>query len=124
MYSLVFDPNFKAPDGTTGADVPKDWREITEKEFAQGQFRIFTWVKGIENRFNGTLFWFYDGTGVAICTDYWGGKVKYYAFGCDHKYVELLPEECKIRGIEHLGRCYHVDECQKCKRISTRDSSD
>lgn len=124
MYNLVFDHNYKAPDGTVDGMLPNDWREISEREFAQGQFRIFGRVKGIENRFNATLFWFYDGTGVAITTEYWQGRVKYYAFGCDHKYVELTPEESKLRGIEHFGRCYHVDECSTCKKISTRDSSD
>jgi hypothetical protein len=124
MYNLVFDHTLKAPDGSIDGMLPNDWREISEKEFAQGQFRIFSRVKNIESRFNGTLFWFYDNTGVAIVTEYWQGKVKYYAFGCDHKYVELTPEECGLRSIEHFGRCYHVEECSNCKRISTRDSSD
>lgn len=44
--------------------------------------------------------------------------------GCVHEFSELSQKECAERGIQHFGRCWHVYECSRCKRISAADSSD
>lgn len=49
---------------------------------------------------------------------------KYYLIGCDHSYKELSYIECKEKGIPHYGRCWHVNECEHCGKISSVDSSD
>lgn len=140
METLVYKPDLKAPDGTTYNDYPLGWKEITEKEFAQSKFWVYrsTMVESrqmyhktpeghndVVKGFTGAvLYWFHDKTGVAMSHDYWGGKIHYYVFGCDHKYTELSQDECGKRGIYHAGRCYHVSECKVCGTISAHDSSD
>lgn len=49
---------------------------------------------------------------------------RYYLIGCDHSFNELSYYECKERGIPHYGKCWHVHECVKCKKIESADSSD
>jgi hypothetical protein len=44
--------------------------------------------------------------------------------GCDHEWRELGRAECKDRGINHRGRCYHVYMCQGCGEVEAHDSSD
>jgi hypothetical protein len=117
--------------------APEGWREITEKEFAQSLFFSYAPDKTDHRQIfyiNGKpidgpcisafLYYFYDGTGVALSNDFWGGKVHYYHFGCEHNYVEISVQECQKRGIFHAGNCYHVSECSKCGRIDSVDSSD
>ncbi len=41
-----------------------------------------------------------------------------------HEYRELSREECKVRGIYHGGRCYHVEACGHCGHVYAYDSSD
>lgn len=119
-----------SPDGTGYNDFPKEWREITEKEFAQSMFfhhspehyESRTILRKNDKPLSAKLFWFYDGTGIGICNDFWGGRVSYYAFGCEHDYSELSVKTCQERGILHMGSCYHVQECSKCKHINAFDS--
>lgn len=118
-------------------EAPRGWREISEKEFAQGMFFSYNpeyretrqmhrpkggnhWGKMLA----ATLFFFWDGTGVAMGHDYWKGKVIYYAFGCHHTYRELSFDQCRERGLQHMGRCWHVNECTTCGQIWSYDSSD
>lgn len=116
-------------------DLPPGWRELTEEEFAKSQFgryspnyfgykQIFTTENGQQKFLPIHWLSYVDGTGLAIHTDYWKGKVRYFFFGCDHDYKGLSQQECRERGIYHAGRCYHVAECQKCKFINAVDSSD
>lgn len=128
-----------APDGTTYNDLPKGWRSISEKEFVQGKFLSYS-PELVEHRqmwsdpddpnrhmkavITATLYWFFDGTGIAISSDWWAGKLQFYAFGCEHSYRELSQEECHNRNIYSGGQCYHVSECAKCKHINAVDSSD
>lgn len=141
MLHKLIDSKDKAPDGTDYHDPPIGLRRITEADFTQSNFfmyypvsiewrQIFVNSKDdlTANR-NGKMidmqmYWFHDGTGIAIHNDYWGKKVEYFAFGCDHKYLELSQEECRKRGITHHGHCYHVQECDKCHHIESYDSSD
>jgi hypothetical protein len=131
-------------------EAPPGWREITPKELAQSnygtympdsiEFRQFilpedkdadrATVQGVN------LLRFYDGTGIAIVTNFWGGQrygndgwkkeqhVRFFAFGCDHEYKELSYAECQEQGIRHEGMCWHVNKCQKCGHVESRDSSD
>lgn len=121
-----------APDGTGYNEAPQKWRSITEEEFAKSLFFQYN-PELIEDRailqddkpaLMAKLFWFHDDTGIGMVNDFWGGKVQYFAFGCDHDYKELSAKECVKRGIYHGGQCYHVTECAKCKRINAVDSSD
>lgn len=122
------------------SDSPSpNFKEITEKEFAQSKFFSYgadrteyrqilpdrlPW-KGEKYALSVTLYYLYDGTGYGISSDYWQGKVRYFRFAaCEHEYKELSQQECRKRGLYHAGRCYHVSECVKCGRINAVDSSD
>lgn len=139
MDKIVFSDE-KAPDGTDYNDPPIGLRRISEKEFAKSQFWVSS-ARAIEHRqihvrsktdlVNGRgamipliMFWFDDRTGIAMHSDYWGGKVEYFAFGCEHSYRELSRDEAGEHGYRHFGSCYHVMECTKCKHIVAFDSSD
>lgn len=98
-----------APDGTGYNDPPFNFKPLTEEQFAQSGFRsqgiaaiefrqMFVNGKMVEAR----LFWFADGTGVAISSDYWKGKVQYFSFGCNHHF------ESKTLG---ANRKQHCDKC-------------
>lgn len=121
-------------------DFPPNWREIGEKEFAQSHFFTYT-PKFVEYRqmlerderglmkiagkcVSAFLYLYDDGVGYAIQSDYWGGKVHYYRFGCDHSYRAISSDECRNRNIYHGGKCFHVSECTKCGYIHAVDSSD
>lgn len=43
---------------------------------------------------------------------------------CEHDMREVGSAECKKRGIEHWGMCWHVYECKTCGNIKAYDSSD
>ena len=110
---------------------PRNWREISEKDFARSKFfsispnfknfQQFTINKTV---YNATIHLYSDGTGFSIVADYWNGKVRYFAVGCAHKWRELDQETCKERNILHFGKCYHVQECQACGWIENYDSGD
>lgn len=129
--------------------LPENWRRITEKEFVQGQWRLYSHSatqvftqfnrrdyqdRKISDRvgdpdtgdvpYDAHCWIFYDGTGVALSTYYWRGKLFYFAFGCEHETRELSRDECYNRGIYHGGRCYHVTECVKCGHVEGVDTSD
>lgn len=82
------------------------------------------------------LFYFWDGTGVACEMDYWGYKhewvgkgknkkyvrtptehVRWYAFGCEHEYVEFERPRPPFSGI-------HKERCKKCGNVWVYDTSD
>lgn len=119
-------------------DNPPGWRQITEKEFVQGHFFRSSPAKvefrqlrdpGVKSE-RGTalrdarLFFFHDGTGVAMMEDFWAGKIHYFAFGCDHKYREVYGEEAANLGLRPTGRCDHALHCDKCGHGMVVDSSD
>jgi hypothetical protein len=42
---------------------------------------------------------------------------------CLHKMKELSQDECRKRGIQHWGMCWHVYECVYCGTTKSYDSS-
>jgi len=49
---------------------------------------------------------------------------RFFWFGpCRHAWRELTQKEAHEKGIIHHGMCYHVEECVKCEKIWTYDSS-
>jgi len=100
IYTLSYESNAEAPDGTAYNDLPFNWKGMTEDEFAKSGFITGGWSrvefrqmypKTFEGKRDNTakmiearLFWMNDDTGVAIVSDYWKGKVAYYKFGCLH----------------------------------------
>jgi len=136
MMKLVYADKKDFPEITGSIhpnDFPEGWREISSEEFARCQFFTYS-PTHIEYRqmqdddhrtsTSAKLFHFADGTGVAMSSDFWGKKVIYYKFGCDHKYVELSRSESESSGIQHRGMCWHVYRCAKCENIMSTDSSD
>lgn len=121
-------------------DFPPGWAEISMKELVQATpFSTYQPVYiehrqmirnkdesplNINKMVEASLYFYHDGTGIGIVCDYWGEKVTYYRFGCQHTYQEISTEECRKRGIYHGGRCYHVSVCTKCGQINAVDSSD
>jgi hypothetical protein len=102
-------------------ELPPNFKEITEQEFAQSKF--FTYMpEKTEYRqvnINGKhtdlrMFWMYDNTGYAIVSNYWDGKVIYYSFAkCEHIFDEKT-----------VGKCLTEYTCKKCGYRETIDSSD
>jgi len=129
----------KVPDGFLAKygkdhELPPNFREITEKEFAQSKFFVyfpefweyrqitkkedfekFKW--GNEQRshvFSLRMAYFFDGTGVALEHDYWAGKVRYFAFAvCEHN----------ERTQRNVGNCLNEYTCAACGYVETIDSS-
>jgi len=100
------------------------WREITECEFTRSGFFnvpiVATQYKQVmlpSEQEKGSrsirAFLFQDGAGVAMSQDYWQGKIRYFAFGCQHEFKE-----------ETIGRCLHQHTCIKCGFVQIIDSSD
>lgn len=120
-------------------DLPPNWREITEAEFVKGkffsqspektEFRQLTKadIKSEKDTplVNAHLYFFHDGTGVALMDDHWAGKLRYFAFGCDHKYREVHGKELQELGFQGgLFACEHAYYCDKCSDKMVVDSSD
>lgn len=103
MLDALVPVNEEAPDGTGYNDPPENLKELTEEEFAQSGFHGAR-ISHMEFRqmllnadltpgklmggkvCQARLFWFDDGTGVAISSDYWKGKIRYFSFGCNHSF--------------------------------------
>ena len=122
-------------------------KEITEKDFARSTFFSYTpeyigyrqissesmLAAGLtpDKTQNGRptitrcqFYVFYNGTGIGMSHDYWGGKVRYFSFAvCDHVYRD--PNETDFaNGCPRPARCFHVSVCTKCDFVSVVDSSD
>lgn len=119
------------PEGYKYNEAPEGWREISQGEFAQSWFFIYAFdsvdYKQILYYADGTriegpmipaiLFnRESDNTGIAMVHDFWGGVVKYYAYGCDHKFDEIAPSQ--------PWACWHTYKCKKCGHTKSHDSSD
>lgn len=119
MYEVVRSEK-ESPDGTGYNDPPVNLKEITEKEFAQSQFHSYSPAL-IEYRqmilmqdlspgklkngrmISAHLYWFGDDTGVAIASDHYHGKIRYFSFGCNHSLGQATYRP---------GATY---TCKKCK---------
>jgi hypothetical protein len=125
--------------------APKGWRKLTEEEFAKSMFFTYSPIalgydqllrdadgkrfldeKGREApAMSVKLFLMHDGTGFAMAHDFWGGKVSYYKFGCDHKYHEYGRDEAKEKGYPFTGgNCCHNQVCTVCGDFRFYDSGD
>ncbi len=121
-------------------DLPPNWQELTEKEFAQSEFFTYgpeftdfrqvilpskRYPKGVYTDLH--LYFFHLNRGFALWHDYWEGKVHYARFAlCVHEWQEMSQAWCAKQKppIYHGGRCYHVSRCKKCGVINAVDSSD
>jgi len=140
---------------------PFNFREVDEEYIAtKSWFRTYgfryTWYaqifideekeKGLRNQplLGMHFFGLGDGTGIAFYTDYWGKKVRWFAFGCEHSYCSVTQQEfdehnkevtAKFRAGEitqqqyhqqkwTMYRCWHIEKCTKCGNIWQYDSSD
>jgi len=113
-------------------DLPPNFKEISEKEFAQSKFFIYSpqklgfkqvavrgdndpqkeQKKGLES-VDLHLYFFHDGSGFALARDYWKGKVRFFYFElCRHEWETLENR-----------MCYHKARCVKCGYIHEVDSS-
>ena len=137
MYDKIVSSDVKVPVEGGYNDVPPGFRELTEKEFAQSAFFMYSPVgmffrqidpKNIsseEKYFLSVHFYhFHDGRGFGLAHDFWAGKVRYFAYGCSHKYRAVSQKDARARGIAHFGMCYHVYQCEVCGRLKSEDSSD
>lgn len=119
-------------------DFPPNWRKLTEKEFAQSQFFSYspTLVEhrqmlppgglrpGGKPALTARLYFYSDGSGLAMSNDYWKGKVQYFAFAaCVHEYRRPTEAEHEA-GVVRPARCFHVSICDKCHHVHAVDSSD
>lgn len=115
-------------------EYPPGWRKLSEAEFAQSNFfshapDLVEYRQMLKDRspnlrepmpdhaVSAHLQFLWDGTGYAIVNDFWGKKVSFYAFGCDHDYEgdpDYKPD----------GACMHGYRCKKCGHKWVVDSSD
>jgi hypothetical protein len=138
MMKLVYADKDDCPEITGSIhpnDLPVGWRKVSAEEFSRSVFftyspthveyrQMYDKAQANTPMLSAKLFHFWDGTGIAMSSDYWAKEVHYYKFGCDHKYNELSRKESERRGIGHHGMCWHVYECSKCQHIMSTDSSD
>jgi hypothetical protein len=118
-------------DGTGFNEAPIGLREIKEEVFARSQFFVslpthteYRQVIRESQVLALHMFWFQDKTGIAISRDYYAGKIKYFAFGCEHNFIRLFDKECEERNIKLYNNCVSVYKCCNCNYISINDSSD
>ncbi len=129
MLDALVPVNEEAPDGTGYNDPPQNFKELTEEQFAQSGFHgaRITHVEFRQMLVNddmspgklsrgkliqARLFWFDDDTGVAISSDYWKGKVRYFSFGCNHSLLDFNVSNLDVVRQYKQGMTYH---CNKCK---------
>lgn len=123
--------SIQAPPGHYNK-APAGWREITEGEFAQSSFFTYGFT-GIEHRqilnwpepkapmLSAQMYHMHDGTGFAMVNDYWGKKLRYFAFGCVHEWGGELTEAEKA---VQVFNCTTKYKCKKCGYFQQVDSSD
>ena len=140
MYKIVHDSDYKEAVQNEYNVAPEGWREVDEKYIAQ-RFSTYTPIRmehrqiiryadGTEvGKFLGVwMFHQHDGTGWAMEANYWGrghydtpkGDEKhliFYAFGCEHSYVDYEVPSGHRSGI-------HKAKCSKCGNLTSYDTSD
>lgn len=113
-------------DATHYNAAPLGLREITEAEFAQSDYWIYSPVKeefrqimrypeGVEpiKGLQGIrMYWMHDGHGWGMYHDYWAKKIRYFRFGCEHEWTD-----------KKIGNCLHLYTCSKCGKKKEVDSS-
>lgn len=110
---------------------PPNLKEVTELDFARSHFFRYhpdfvEWMQvlpqylpePLRTEQKGMLaiqcYWFFDGTGVALASEWFRGKVRYFTFAvCEHETAE-----------KPSGRMFdHVHQCTKCGFVYVYDSS-
>lgn len=115
-------------------DAPPNFREIDEGDFAHGPFfsqcirrvehRQIVGVAGESGLLGVQLFFFSDATGVGMSTDHRIGRIRFFAFGCDHRYREVHGNELEKLGFRgSLFSHDHALHCDKCGDKKVVDSS-
>lgn len=140
MISKVHISNIQHfPNSGDYNDLPPNWKELTEKEFAQSpfftyspEFMEFRQVRLTPNGpFEGLrMFWLNEKEGYALVRDYWAGKVRYFSFAvCVHEWHGVTRAELAEKWPQHVkrytpGNCCHNSVCLKCGDFRFIDSSD
>lgn len=130
MHVVTCDYTVKAPDGTSFNDAPVGLREVSEFDFCRSNYygsciRLREYRQILSKRLPAniphkygfleiTLHWINDNTGWGMHVDWQSGKVRYFLFGCDHKFVT----------VKKLGNCLRLDKCSNCGVEHEIDSSD
>lgn len=121
---LIYDKDFKAPDGTEFNDMPQGWREVNWAEYSRAlllhppQYRETRQIlrntdgERLERVIFAILEHHSDGTGRAIDTSSKTAP-KFFLFGCDHDFEE-----------KKIGNCLYRLTCKRCGHSKTVDSSD
>ncbi len=121
MLSKTVPTNEESPDGTRYNYPPVNLKELTEVEFARSGFaggRI-SYIEFRQMLLNSDLsvgivggklvqaklFWFDDDTGIAISTDHYSGKVRFFSFGCHHSFDE---------------KTFQAGQSYQCKNCNTK----
>lgn len=137
MYTEFVTRSEDEPVAGSYNDPPPNFREVTAEEISQSDFFTYSPTFYFYRQINpDRLLWdekyflsvrFFgmsDGTGYGIAHDYWEKKIRWFRYGCEHKYREMSQAEARGRNIPHFGMCYHVYECESCKHVMAQDSSD
>jgi len=77
---------------------------------------------GVEDTAENRCKYVHFQAGCSQCNGW--GWVSDEGANCIHEMKELSQKECRKRGIQHFGNCYHVYECIKCSKVEHVDSSD
>lgn len=122
--------------------APRGFEQITENEFVRNTpfmryMPVAIVYQQIHSDYDGKplpgnkfmlsvyLYLYADGTGVGIADDYTAGKLRYFRFGCKHKYVGYDREYAEQHNLSYLsGRYVHNTVCTKCGDVRQYDSSD
>ena len=125
MLNLVTDKNIVGDFN----QAPPSFQELSEGEFAVSNFFNYRPAHteyrqitdknvlkklNIDSYLSITMFWFHDGTGVAMSSDFCKQRVRYFSFMlCRHSYI-----------ITKTSNCYSEMVCKKCSYNKFIDSSD
>lgn len=104
-------------------DYPPNWKQVTEKEFSHSMFFFYEptirdhrqmMTDSRSSMLDATLYFFHDGSGVAMSADHKNEEVNYYTFGVnEHDFEE-----------RNIGRCLTEKKCKRCGYVEEVDSSD
>jgi len=127
------------PDPRWANDLPVHWREIDVATFAKSKFFTYSpdyWefrqaaIDGPSGYMASIrIFWFFDGTCYGIVGEHYNEKVRYFAGGCEHKYIEfrssvdLAKAYPQYSGKGNFGMHDHTYVCEKCQHFMVTDSS-
>lgn len=99
-------------------DFPPGWEEIPEAELARSDFFLYA-PDLVEHRqmmgridrapaMSATLYFMPRGHGYAMAADFWGQKVRFFRFGCQHEWGAYTGSE-PLYGLS-ARTCVHCGE--------------